>query len=209
MGWFEILLILLFIVFPLLEQVASARRKKGQQPDELPPEYDGTGHDWTPEPRVEPRRERRVEPEGDGSWSEGWGAWPGAEPAEPEPVATKPRRAEPEHGFHWEQSRQRAEPEPPAPTPERRPMRREPVVLAPPVRVAAAERVAVGRERGQQRSADQSARRSSEPARVRRPPASSISRALHQPDDLRRAIILTEVLGQPRALRPLDDGTRH
>lgn len=199
MGWFEILLLLVFVVVPLLEQLAAARRKKqNPPPDEAPTTYEG-GYEWQPLPRQ--RGEPAAEP--GGGWSEGWRQWPGMEVpgrAEPEPaeVATLERDETPPV---W--SREWEEPEPPLvrplPTPEQ-------IAAARPLPVALPAAVEVDRSREHRRFHDLYVRREpSRPATVQRARPTVLAEALRQPGDLRRAIILTEVLGAPRALRPLDE----
>jgi hypothetical protein len=205
MGWFEILLILLFIVFPLIEQIASARRKKRLPQDEPPVEYEG-GYEWQPPARPERPRAEPVEPAADGRF-EDWGHWPGLEPEPqreeaPARIATLERDEAPEV---W--SREWEEPDAPLVRPMPLP---EQITAARPVPVVVErvvlERGEVDRVREHQRFHDQYVRRPlAPPEKVQRGHASALSDALRQPGDLRRAIILTEVLGAPRAIRPLDE----
>jgi hypothetical protein len=202
MGWFEILLILLFIVFPLIEHIAASKRKKDQQPDELPPEYAGGGYEWEPMPGPQPhRRDGPAEAQGP-SWSDDWGGW--SEPEREEaPVAVAPSpRKEPEHGFHWEHlsrdtgARPLPEPVVPRPLP-------EPAVPAPtPVRVVSLDKLVVDREAEHRRFRDKVQQTSAPPTRRR--PRNPLAEALRRPEDVRRAVLLSEVLGPPRALQSQD-----
>jgi hypothetical protein len=85
MDWFTLLLIFIFFVLPLIQQIAEARKRGGQPPVDAPEEE----WDWEAEQREAQRsgtaEAQREQVSGNGGWSEGWGSWPGDPP--PEPVA--------------------------------------------------------------------------------------------------------------------------
>lgn len=203
MDWFTLLLIFIFFVLPLIQQIAEARRK-GQQPPELPQrEESEEWEEWEAWEQVEAPTERRrevpsqpaerptVEPRPqEGSWSSHWGEWPEqvvarepkeeVQPLHVEPMrrsdAARPERAQPV----IREERQLFEREVP-----------KAARLSDPRRLHAALRVA---EVGDGLTPGRRAR-------------SAFAGVLGDPAGLRRAIVLAEVLGAPRALRELrEDG---
>jgi hypothetical protein len=222
-DWITLAIFLLFfIILPLLQGIA--RRRRGPQED--PPQAD---EEWHPEVEQRTAR-RRVEPE---EWAAEWddfpapeeqrakeeSAWesldlddlfrgpqPEARPQPgPRPTPRPQPRPEPAPEPRWE----------PVPTPKPRPEpRREPRVEVPipvavphpaprpaaPPRVASLAPVEVDREAEHQRFR----RRIATPDAAPRRPKQALLPELRTQQQLRRAIVLAEVLGRPRALRDLE-----
>lgn len=151
MDFFELLILLLFIVFPLLQQLLGRKGEGEEGPmAEAPPE--------TEEPRAAPEPLPEIE-----GWSTGWGSWPEEAPAEE------------------------------APAPE--------VYIPEAVRVAdpvvSMEAVHVDRAAEHARIHAIHARPPARPKRDR----PRLAALLRNESDVRRGIVLAEVLGPPAALR--------
>jgi hypothetical protein len=226
--WFGIILFLFFfVVLPMLQGIAQ--RRKRQQGEEAEAE-----EPWDPEPTARPAR-RRIEPDDwlDGRVEQPSGekkpvaersAWEDLglddlfrEPAEAPRPAPRPQ-AQPRPEQPRPASRPTPAPQPvpmPAPAPAPRAERPQPARRAerpqpvarktppPPVPRSTA------RER---RDADRAAehalfRLRGEPAKVRREKAHEILPDFHDQEQLRRSIVIAEVLGPPRAL--LEHQLRH
>lgn len=176
MNLFEILIVLLFIVFPLLQQVLGQKKDPELPPSEGEKDAEpeaarrgGTGRSPAPAPRVGERST------GEERWSVDWGAWP-AEPDEEELVeveaeelpmeVTQPRRS--------------------------RPVRDEPTVVS-------LEPLHVDRKVEHARF---HARTDPvlPPVRTRQPRVAALLRGR---GGLRNAVLLSEVLGLPTAFREL------
>lgn len=155
MDFFELLVLLLFVVFPLLQQFLGRKGDEGEGPvAEAPPERE--------EPR--PAAERALEPAPNGEgWSVGWGSWPEEAPAEeaPEPEVYIP----------------------------------EAVRVADPV--VSMEALHVDRAAEHARIHAIHARPAARPQRDR----PRLAALLSSEADIRRGIVLAEVLGPPAALR--------
>ncbi|MGH7457753.1 MAG: hypothetical protein ACREKN_01555 [Longimicrobiaceae bacterium] len=161
-------LLFFFVVIPILEGLAKRKRGGGTP---LPP---GEGEEWEEDQPPVPAEERPRE------WSEGWGGWPGEEPA-PEPEATR-----------WEPGEETVSLE-----------------TIPEVETVSAEEILdeiTYREPETRRPAPPSPSLSSPPPPPLRPAGrpAALAAALDSPHGLRRAVILAEVLGPPRALAPLE-----
>jgi hypothetical protein len=176
--WFTILLLLIFFVFPLIQQMLGAR--KGRSPEPVEHKADPTEEEWVPVERTKPgRSEARPatrSAEQGANWSESWGRWPGSE-AEVETANIEVD----------EQVRRALEAQ-----------LREPVAVqpAPPAPARAAKLKAARASRV----------KAERPPRGLRPKVKPRERHefvsdLTQPRGLRRAIILNEVLGKPVSLR--------
>lgn len=185
MDWLSLVLLFFFFVLPIIQQIAEAAKKGKSQEGELP-------HDLQ-DLRIETEAERRRLEGGGGpagsadeaeeSWSSDWLPWP-TETSEPEPVR--------------EERIER-----PAPVAVKEAERRD--------RESAIDALERLRYRGDPRPA-----RVAEPvapvapARLATPyalrqhgPNRAVRRLdLHNPEALRRGIIVSEVLGSPVALRP-------
>jgi hypothetical protein len=211
MDWFTLLLVFIFFVLPLIQQIAEAR-KRSQEPEPLEPEEWEMEEEPAAERSGPPRRnvpESTTSPDS-GSWSEGWGAWPGEEPVtQPVPPAETP----------------------PVPAPVPAPARAEVEIRTPPVReeravpvpraersvpVPRAERVVYERpvpvdpvyvDRGEASPRARPAPRPREmsvPVYGARRETTALGAAVHNRAELRRAVLLAEVLGPPRSLQPLE-----
>jgi hypothetical protein len=222
--WITLALFLFFfVILPLLQGIQQ-RRKGSQQ--ELPE----TEEEWAPE--VEQRTGRgRIEPE---EWAAQWDESPRESPRqvqrggersawedlglddlfrEPEPEPLPKPRPEPRAEPRPEQ-RHVPLPEPwfePAPKPQPRPrievpapvpVLHRPVPVAAEPRVASLERIEVDREAEHQRFRRRYVTR--EPAPKRAPARQRLLPDLHDAGAVRRAIVASEVLGPPRALRELE-----
>jgi hypothetical protein len=197
MDWFTILLLLIFFVFPLIQHLLEGRRRKSSGPgDETGAEEDLGQEDWAPLERMpEESSSRRAagvraKPESRAGgtrepqeWSAGWGTWP-APSAEPQTTSRVPTAPE-TRGHEGPVAR---------PEPARVPREEAPGARVP---VIAVQKKAVtprhARTRPRAATADQ-----------RRGVALEPLLRLGSRDELRRAIVLNEVLGSPMALR----GTR-
>lgn len=201
MSWFEILLILLLLLFPLIEQVAQMRRRAQRPPPEAEPASGSEAEDVSfaeeiarrrraPQPVVlaPPRAETDELPVGrehGGSVeraSEGWRA--------------RERESEPELA-RWDEGR----------SAEAGALARElstPEIVLP--EVVRVEHAVVSLEPLTPPETRRHAARREERVRVpvlAVPPPRPL---LRTPEELRRAVLLAEVLGPPRALRPPDEG---
>jgi hypothetical protein len=231
MDWFTLLLIFIFFVLPLIQQIAEAR-KRGQEPPEPEP---GDDEEWVfeeeerigrtprahapPEVASEPRREVS-----DG-WSSGWGSWPTEEEQVSASGGKEETSSEPRFTPVPAQRTQRDSvvvPELSTPpiraerdAPVTRPERPVPVVRSErPVPTIRPERVLVEREvpieplvverRAEPQRGRARVREMSVPVYGARRGATALGMAVHNPGELRRAILLAEVLGPPRSLRPLE-----
>jgi hypothetical protein len=179
MDWFSVLLLVIFVVLPLVQQFLQKREP--QRPD-LPEQQD-----WEALPPMSDRgdgaaRRRITKVEDVSPWSEGWGAWPGeaAEQDDDEEMLAD------EIGME----------EPPAP--EVLPAQHPPAPL-----VVSMEPLNVDRAAEHQRFHDRYVARP-RAAPPPRPAAahSPIAAMLRDPQGMRRAVILSEVLGPPRSLQP-------
>jgi hypothetical protein len=250
MDWFTLLLIFIFFVLPLIQQIAGAR-KRGQEPPEMEVEeeteweiVDGELRRRSPRPPVEPergavpapapvpaQRPGGARPSGGGggggaTWSEGWTPWPGTEPGGAEGEAPQERREPvtmraPQQEPPVRESRPRRDPAREAPARSRP----EPATHAPPPRVepVRAERVERVREertvelrpvpvdvvdvdrRAEQRRLRERTRVVATVIRRGQGAAERLAVSVRNPSELRRAILLSEVLGPPRSLRPLGE----
>jgi hypothetical protein len=198
MDWFTILLIFIFFILPLIQQVLEQTRKKGPpRPEDNTyddhPSYDeielgtDTGDLWsTAEAEVETNKAR---PES-GSWSDSWGSWPGqgkpdAAPADAKPAPPKPREKKPRPWI------------PPTPAPQQ--------TLPAPYTPPPAPKV-TGRVKLRPVSAPAPTPRNS--PRITRTGAPLTRRmGLGSVHGLRKAMVLIEVLGPPVSLRGRDDET--
>jgi hypothetical protein len=210
MDWFTLLLIFIFFVLPLIQQIAEARKRGGQPPVDAPEEE----WDWEAEQREAQRsgtaEAQREQVSGNGGWSEGWGSWPGDPP--PEPVAeerpvdraervTVPRREPDTVSERPSGEHERALPEPTVPIRVERPVpeiRPERVLFerAVPVEPVHVERRETRRPRER--------RALSRPAEGAVRSVSAMAAVLHDRNQLRRALVLSEILGPPRSLRELE-----
>ncbi len=88
MDWFTILLILIFFVFPVIQQILEGKKGRRAPTDDA---GDAEAEEWGLPEAYEPTRVEtpaRQPAEVVTEWSEGWGKWPGAEQKKPE-VPTK------------------------------------------------------------------------------------------------------------------------
>jgi hypothetical protein len=196
MDWYTLLLIFLFIVLPLIQQFLDKRRGQG----ELPPEEEELP---APARRQPPRAERRELPpetprarqrEEEPSWSEDWGRWPSPVPVEDREQERDWERTAPQ----VERIEDRSPPEPLLPVPEPVPF---PARFELP-QVISLERLEVDREAEHRRLHARFAATDAPPPSVHRGHRRAAG-LLQTRGELRRAILLAEVLGPPRSLREL------
>lgn len=204
MDFFELLIILLFIVLPLLQQMLGKREEPGTT-DGLPEDDDaerlpGMDREGATRPSTPAGPAARTGGTGDGTvasggWAADWGEWPDEE--------TEREEAE---GMSIEAlERPEVVEVPPTDAAVRDTSGRPatPYSYDDPARARAASRV-VSLEKLHVDRAAEHARFHTRPERPtagvgRRPPR--IAALLEDPDELRRAILLAEVVGPPAALR--------
>jgi hypothetical protein len=187
MDWFTLLLIFIFFILPLIQQVLERSRKGG----DLPPIETEEAFEME---EAKPRRRERAEAAAERAreeateadvvdWSHGWGKWPGAE--EESPVAAEePRREAPVYTAPQPPPAPTAPPARPFGGPESPRKARRAAEPLPPARAPLQEGVAtLTRRHGKQQRA-------------------AVARLLDSQADVRRAIVLSEVLGPPKSLRP-------
>lgn len=188
MDFVEILVLLAFILFPmlqaLLEKLGGARRT------EIPPEWEVEQEGSEAPVGTLERPETKLE-DPDSGWSDGWGEWPGMAPEDAgaleelsaQPVVTAEEAEEILH--------------------ERRRIPQERVseaarVTAP---VVSLERVDLPRVREGRSTRPLAA---APPRRARRRRDNLFAHILHDDAELRRSVLLAEILGPPRSLREAD-----
>ncbi|CAN5547732.1 hypothetical protein BH24GEM3_BH24GEM3_27100 [soil metagenome] len=202
-DWVTLLLfVFFFFILPILQQVF--RKKQPPPPTTQLPEEE---EEWELPPHGRRDTPSRVPaPE---QWSEGWeGEWP----EEEETAAARERSAWEDLGLDDLFREPRTQPPEPVtaapapipvpsrPLPTTPPPERLPPASPPPPQVVSMEALVVDREAEHVRFHDRYVVPSRPPAgRIRHPP---LAAQIHDPKELRRAIILNEVLGLPRALRP-------
>jgi hypothetical protein len=218
MDWFTILLIFIFFILPLIQQVMEAKRKRTPQ---IEAEEETGDEEWAIAEDVRgdaPARvaggEKRTAP---GGWSEGWGSWEVSEERKAQAPAPLPREqpraplpVERTERPPWQERPERAQ------RPERvdRVERPRPIVLTPPPESTAPRPVPDRMPRaapagGPPQGRSFSPRRPPPPLQplavvaVRRGAPKVTVAGLREPGEIRKAIVLNEVLGPPRALREL------
>lgn len=209
MDWFSLLLLVVFFIVPLIQQIAEAR-KQGDQPS-LPPDEGEIDEAYLEAEEAALRRRKQGSPASDvdaGGWSADWGGWPGetpepsdpvrAEPANPEPISQKPSTTLADITY-----------QPPRPRDPRDVLQRPERVVVDRLGRAIKERSVAVEITEIDRVAEHNRFHARiQQAAVERPRtrsrSDSLGRALRDRGELRRAVLLTEVLGPPRALRPLD-----
>jgi hypothetical protein len=189
MDWFQILLIVIFLVFPFLRQILGKAQQAPpvDEPDDFPPVESGETvqtRERAPARSGSPAGgSARGSSDSSDTWSSDWGTWPGATPEETVPegvVSAPPPRPMPsapeleDVTSIWD-----SVPAAPSGTAQER-LRRI---------TAGAEAVPLRRTS----AIKQLERQAGRVTRTRLP--------LNNPRELRQAIILTEVLGPPLALR--------
>lgn len=188
MDLLEVLLVLIFFGVPLLGRLLQ--RNAPQEPQLPPVDSEAEDAEWLPAPA--PRRETAPAPAQGGGWSAGWGEWPGMETAEEEEETEEagawaaPAERGGEETIHTLEA---VSLEPVTP--------REAVERPVPVPVSL-ELVQVDRKAEHERLHQKYAR----PV-APRPRADRLADHLNSRGELRRAVLLAEVLGPPRALREI------
>lgn len=193
MNVIEILVLLAFILFPVLQALLE-RAGKGREQDTLPP----------PEPDVEEEAPARVvvverpQPQtARGSstehWSAGWGSWPGEEEGEEEIRAIEALSAE--EVITEDQADELIAFQ------ERYAAQQIPEATRVTVPVVSMEQLRVDRGAEHRRFHDRVAETPRPAPRVAPEP---LRRVLRRPAAVEQAILLAEVLGPPRSMRPLD-----
>jgi hypothetical protein len=213
MDWFTLLLVFIFFVLPLIQQIAEARKRSrgetGLPRDEVEIEEDPVAAEYE-EMRRAQRSADQIPSETETDWSTGWGSWPGEaqeQEAEPEVIESVSRPVP-------EPVTVRFEPQPRAerPAPEQRGER---VLYERKLPEQQGERVLVERpvpieavvvdHRSRSRQPVTRVRELSVPVFGARRGSTALGLAVHNRSELRRAILLSEVLGPPRALKPMSD----
>jgi hypothetical protein len=192
MDWFTVVLIILFFILPVIQQVLEQARRKGAPPP--PAEWEGVDPEVEQARRVEapPDRMGTLGPVPDPGWSEGWTPWPAEGEAHQEEDSREAER------IVWSPPARPVE----VARPEPRPM----VVEAPRAEVPADRPLLVPKRTGSARSG--TALSQSSPPRILqaapRRRRDHLGRLLTNQQEIRRAIVLREVLGPPLALVPVD-----
>jgi hypothetical protein len=200
MDWYTLLLIFLFIVLPLIQQFLDKRRGQGELPpeeEELPPPMrrQPPRAERREAPRETPPAPRRVE---EPSWSEEWGRWPSPVPVEEQEQEQERERERERAAPRVERIEERPPPEPLLPVPEPVPF---PARFELP-QVISLERLEVDREAEHRRLQARFAATDAPPPSVHRGHRRAAG-LLQTRGDLRRAVLLAEVLGPPRSRREL------
>lgn len=205
MDWFTVLMIILFFVAPVIQQIMEAKKKaeseSGGPTEGYPEDFQRVG---VPYPDAA-EGTRTVPTAGRESWSDGWGSWPGTEPTgsvdrAAEEVEVVVRRREPPERTPREDPRRAREMVLRDRSPE--PVHPRPTTTAPlPVPARATLPATAVRK---QVPAARPARTAARPAPVNRIHPLLVQLRGGRPEDLRDAIIAAEILSQPRGLRPIE-----
>lgn len=184
MNLVELLILLAFIFFPLIQMLLEKLGGNKGRGDQLPPEFEQEAYT---EP-FETERQSGVavdEAPVENEWAAGWGSWPSTNLPE-EPVVAAPRREEAAEVFIRSREQAQAEVLPEAVR------MRTPVVSLEPLKVDRAEATARRYPRSK-----------GPPLGPQRRKA-VLESAFRERGSIRQAVVLAEVLGPPRALKPLD-----
>lgn len=181
MDLFELLLLFVFFVLPLIQQLVGRRKQRGHSP----PPMEGEGEEVARLPVQAPPREAQA------GWSAEWGDWPGFEvdEVEEEVLAAEAEATATQFFTGEEISAELFTPEVAR--------GRDPVVSLEPLHVDHSRHPARDHARFHERYL------ASPPAPPHRAATSRARALLRTPGDLHRAILVAEVLGPPRALNPL------
>lgn len=190
MNWLELLLVIVFFGAPLLGRILQ--RNAPPQPPTVPP-ADAEREDirWVPAPA--PQRESLPAPAKDGGWSAGWGEWSGLEADTDEDAAElagEDIAGDHDLGADSIHTREAISLEPV--TLEEATVRPLPVTVS-------LEATQVDRSAEHQRFHQKYFK-----APPPRPRSDRLADHLRSRREVRRAVLLAEVLGPPRALRELD-----
>lgn len=198
MDWFNLVLVLLFIILPLIQQVVEQARRRN-----APPEWEQEEGEWSEpvdgEALERPQAPRpRPETTPGGGWSEGWSQWPGFDEAEEdEEEQTTAVAIEPVSKRDTDIGLRAPVPvegpvELPVPAPSPRPATPlRPAPVARPQQTFIAPR--------QEELLQVKRRTSSLPREV-----GEVRSSLRDPRGVRKALILREILNRPLSLRDLD-----
>ena len=200
MDLIEILVLLAFIFFPLLQAVLEKLGKGGKESLPSPPEGEESGeHAQVGAP--DPSRAGDVSPGAQESWSTGWGSWPGlegttvdVETAEREEALDALEALTAEEVVTEDQADELVGYQ------ERLAAREMPEAARVSVPVVSMEPLRVDRRAEHRRFHEQV---STAPALPRRSRPAPLRRALLEPAELKRAVLLNEILGPPRSLSDL------
>jgi hypothetical protein len=218
MDWFTILLIFIFFILPLIQQVLEANKKRNP---EIEMEEDTGVEEWEIEGTVREDTPARVaggeKRTASGGWSEGWGSWDDPEKTQARSPASPPAEQQPQARPKVERTEQPAWGERPEraqrPAPVQREERPQPIVLTPLPEPTTARPVPDRMRRAAPAVPGPQGRNFS----PRRPPppiqpvavvasrrgAPDVADRIRDRDELRKAIVLNEILGPPRSLREL------
>jgi hypothetical protein len=206
MDWFTVLMIVLFFVLPMIQQVLEAKKKAesgaGDPMEGYPEEYQRVGvafPDAVEETRRLPSAERA-------SWSDGWGSWPGTESVESvdrpaTEVEVVVHRRTPVERVPAETSREARE----IVVRDRSPETIQPRTTAP-ARVLADVTRSLPAHAPARGVAPSTPVARVAPRSVRANRSHPLLSQLRsgRPDALRDAIVASEIVSRPRALRPLE-----
>lgn len=177
MDWFTVLLVIVFFVFPLIQQLLEAKRRGAPIEDDNP-EVDEPVRIRVPQPSEAPQPVLTAERDG---WSSGWGSWPGESeksgkaadaPAPAHQPTASPTRVVSIPNLTVFDDLHRPERDVATPLRQRRPQE---IVQAPPI----------GRQ------------------------SVTSLRIVRNRSSLRSAVVMSEVLGEPRALQDWTRQTSH
>jgi hypothetical protein len=191
MDWFTIVLILIFFVFPVIQQILEAKKGRSEtredpfedQPEPLEPLE---RHGRRAEPELARTKPPKRQPAAEVEWSSDWGSWPGSATKVEETRVTSPEVEN--RGpilINYEAPPKPVEKTAPRQVPSRPPIAPMPTIEAP--------RVEIGDVRRAARS-----RRAKRPAAWDEP--LELLTTARDPARLRRIIVLTEVFGKPKSL---------
>lgn len=202
MDLIELLLLLAFVFFPLIQALLEKLRKGRGDAQLPPPPQEEVG---APQARVE-RRSTQVTvpappaevPDGHGQeeWSSGWGIWPGEEGS-----VTEAREAMEDLSAEEVVTEDQADEL--IAYQERLAARQMPEAARVTVPVVSMEPLRVDRKAEHRRLHERLSPVATHQPRLP-PHAAGLGAALRTSDELRRAVLLSEILGPPRALRQHD-----
>lgn len=186
MNVIELLILLAFIFFPLIQIVLE--KLGGNRGEQLPPDYDPESYQTTTEMEAGGVLQAEAEPV-EGGWSSGWSEWPTEELPDELQIEGPVSDREAERFLRMRESLDT--PDTPA----------LPEAVRVQVPVVSLESLTVDRA-AEHRRLHARVRAATPPSA--RPPQNPLGVALRSRSGVRQAVLLAEVLGPPRALNPLE-----